>query len=523
LRIASSIILALLFLGLSVFALNGQPAKAVTGEIIINPNGTISSPVIANITVSNNVYIFTGNNYLPIVVERSNIIINGGGYMLQAPGQNGLSLSSVNNVTIKDATITNSRVGIYLFDSDGNVLYGNNVTANSELGIELDSSSGNLMSDNNVANNSYATSLEDGVFLGFSSDNNVLSRNNVTANGGLIGIDIWSSDNNTLSDNKVTANVNGLGLGSYSSGNVLSGNNVTANTYVGIALSLSSGNVLSGNNVTANGNIGINIVSSSGNVLSGNNVASNWMGIWLISSSDNNTLSGNNVTANSSDGIYLYSSSSNNKFFHNHFNNNTQQVSSDGSPNIWDDGYPSGGNYWSDYLTRYPNATEIDHTGIGSTPYVINANNTDHYPLMKLYSAPSYTLTITASVGGTTTSAPGTYSYTVNSSVQVTAIPEAEYSFDYWKLDSVKVGSANPYAVLMNTNHTLEAIFSSVKPSVPVGGYSIPIQRQNTTSPPAPYLILTLVLTIGFMAIKCKTKRKTRKHPRYAFPLHYSD
>ena len=27
-------------------------------------------------------------------------------------------------------------------------------------------------------------------------------------------------------------------------------------------------------------------------------------------------------------------------------------------------------NYWSDYFTKYPNATEIDSTGIGNTPYV---------------------------------------------------------------------------------------------------------------------------------------------------------
>jgi hypothetical protein len=61
------------------------------------------------------------------------------------------------------------------------------------------------------------------------------------------------------------------------------------------------------------------------------------------------------------------------------------QVQSDGSPNIWDDGYPSGGNYWSDYSTKYPSATEVDNSGIWNTPYVIDANNTDHYPLMRLY------------------------------------------------------------------------------------------------------------------------------------------
>jgi hypothetical protein len=50
--------------------------------------------------------------------------------------------------------------------------------------------------------------------------------------------------------------------------------------------------------------------------------------------------------------------------------------------NTWDDGYPAGGNYWSDYVTRYPSASEIDASGLWDTPYVINENNQDNYPLM---------------------------------------------------------------------------------------------------------------------------------------------
>ena len=46
----------------------------------------------------------------------------------------------------------------------------------------------------------------------------------------------------------------------------------------------------------------------------------------------------------------------------------------------WDNG--SVGNYWSDYLERYPNASEIRDTGIWDTPYVINTNNIDNYPLI---------------------------------------------------------------------------------------------------------------------------------------------
>ena len=49
------------------------------------------------------------------------------------------------------------------------------------------------------------------------------------------------------------------------------------------------------------------------------------------------------------------------------FTSNVVPVSPAGQ---WDDG--KIGNYWSNYLAIYPQATEIDHTGIGDTPYVTN-------------------------------------------------------------------------------------------------------------------------------------------------------
>jgi len=47
---------------------------------------------------------------------------------------------------------------------------------------------------------------------------------------------------------------------------------------------------------------------------------------------------------------------------------------------LWDNG--SIGNCWSDYLEKYPNASEIGATGVGDKPYVIDADNVDRYPLM---------------------------------------------------------------------------------------------------------------------------------------------
>jgi len=78
--------------------------------------------------------------------------------------------------------------------------------------------------------------------------------------------------------------------------------------------------------------------------------------------------------------------SSNNSIYHNDFVANTQQVSANGCTNSWDDDYPSGGNYWSDYTgvdeKSGPNQNQTGNDGIGDTPYVIDANNRDRYPLM---------------------------------------------------------------------------------------------------------------------------------------------
>jgi parallel beta-helix repeat protein len=319
-----------------------------------------------------------------------------------------LYYSSNNSISGNNVT-ANNWDGIYLgYSSNYNSISGNNVTANNEYGILLLSSSNyNSISGNNIANNYH------GIRLGYSSNYNSISGNNVTANNEY-GIYLDSSSNNSISGNNITNNEYGIYLGYSSNYNSISGNNITNNEY-GIYLGQSSNNSISGNNVTANNKYGIWLHSSSNNSISGNNIANNDGGIRLSSSS--NTIAGNNITANNEFGISLYASSSNtiagniitnngygirldysssNTIYHNNFMDNTNQVYSSGSINIWDDGYPSGGNYWSDYTSLDfcygPYQNETGRDGIGDAPYIIDANNRDNYPLINIWNPPANVL-----------------------------------------------------------------------------------------------------------------------------------
>ncbi|KPV64194.1 MAG: Periplasmic copper-binding protein (NosD) [Candidatus Bathyarchaeota archaeon BA2] len=153
----------------------------------------------------------------------------------------------------------------------------------------------------------------------------------------------------------------------------------------------------------AHGSIGIYLPNRINVTVTNTKITTFWHGIALGYSSNYNSISGNNI-ANNYWGIWLWGSS-NNSIFHNNFINNTRQVydyswdNPEVSPSIntWDDGYPSGGNYWSDYtgVDYYsgPNQDQPGSDGIGDTPYIIDEYNIDHYPLMKPWKPWSYVFT----------------------------------------------------------------------------------------------------------------------------------
>jgi len=221
-----------------------------------------------------------------------------------------------------------------------------------------------------------------GVLLGIVVNGRI---ENNTCKNNRMGISIRSSSNNILTNNKCSYNVEGIYL-ENSDNNPIENNQLENNSGEGIGPHQSHNNILI-NNICLNNQHGIILIESDNNTLTNNICLNNKeRGIFIEWSSDNNTLT-NNTFSNNQVGIYLDAYSDNNLICHNNFMNNTTQAYDIGT-NYWDNGYPSGGNYWSGYTGvdnyRGENQDIPGSDNIGDTPYNIlpYGYNRDHYPLM---------------------------------------------------------------------------------------------------------------------------------------------
>ena len=189
--------------------------------------------------------------------------------------------------------------------------------------------------------------------------------------------------NITVRDLHISGFQKAIEIGNKAHSWVITNNTITNNT-VGITLGyLAYGNVVSENYIANNNNTGIIISgdSTSNNIVN-NTITGSTFGIYITTTFGNgdNVIVGNNIV-NNEYGVFI-SNSNDDIFYHNNFILNTIQVYIyDESISTWDNG--AEGNYWSDY-----DGTDSNKDGIGDTPYIINENNTDRYPLMQPWASP---------------------------------------------------------------------------------------------------------------------------------------
>jgi parallel beta-helix repeat protein len=497
---ASKVMFLVFLITVSLCVVNTQPVKSQNiGTIYIQSDGSIATSTAAEVPIQRdgNVYTLTDNinNYF-IVVQRNNIVLDGAGHALGAQGDIGIDLSYRNNVTVRNIqvgyafygiylwnatrnTITGNTLlyngyGIYVVEASQNSIIGNNAT-NNDIGINVEASTNNILRDN-VLNNSHNLAVYGTQASHFDND---IDDSNI-ANGKKVYYLI--SKSNLLIDPSTYPDVGYLAL--VNCQNITVSNMEFTNNGHGILLAYTTGATITQNEIKDNYG-GIGFFASSNNFIFGNNIINNYRGIQLSNSSNTNSISTNNMTDNTA-GIFFFSSSqntvfgnnitdnevgvgfkqaSNNMFRGNFFVDNTDQVydlavsdaSVTMSTNMWDFSYPVGGNYWSDYtgvdVKSGASQNQTGSDGIGDTPYVINAKNSDKYPLMP-YGSP-----IAVSVAS-----PQNKTYTTTDVPLEFTVSEATASVKY-SLD----GQAN---VTITDNTTLSGLAE--------GAHSITVYVQGT-------------------------------------------
>jgi parallel beta-helix repeat protein len=317
-----------------------------------------------------------------------------------------------NNVTVSNFTITGSELGFQrtygIYVNSSNNAFFNNIIAENNWGIGFDEAHNNTVSSNLIIDNLVGHTIEH-------SDNNTFKRNVLRNNG--IGFYSTYSDCNVFDENIAETEDEAI-LVTYAHSCTFRQNTLIDNT-IGFWIEQTHGCLFVENSVV-NSRVGIRTYSSHDNVIISNNITGNDEGLFFHDTSRttilHNSISKNNkgiaIYGGSSIDVWLeikYNSIINNtiglwnseylqskcaQVSQNNFINNTVQAENDKQTILqWNAEYPSGGNYWDDYVAKandtcsgsFQNETGSD--GIGDASYFIDANNKDNYPLMGMFSS----------------------------------------------------------------------------------------------------------------------------------------
>jgi parallel beta-helix repeat protein len=423
--------------------INGKPLLYYKDSNNINLDGIpVGQVILANCTDIDvrRLQINNTENGIEVAYTTNIIIANNN---ISSNDRYGILLIESSNSTITDNNVTNNEWGIVLDKSNNNIVTKNNVLWNNHYGSSCGINVG-LSSNNNIIVDNYVSNNYIGIGLTGSSSNNTVINNNISNNDCGIGL-VFSPSENVIEWNTISSNNEyGIYFSSSANNNLIRNNNISNGDY-GIYVQSSNSNIIT-DNVISNNNNGCFLQESSNNIITHNNISNNGNGIYLLYSFDNNVVMSNTIVLNSNDGIMIYYSSNNNItgnyisdnykgvnisqsssdnlvggntvsnndygfyidwtsdnfIYHNNIINNIIQAYDETvNGTQWDNGYPSGGNYWSNFDEPSEGAYDDYHgvdqnvlgsdgivdngtiAGGGKNPYVIDGDSQDNYPLIK--------------------------------------------------------------------------------------------------------------------------------------------
>ncbi|MGQ4834358.1 MAG: right-handed parallel beta-helix repeat-containing protein [Candidatus Asgardarchaeia archaeon] len=209
-----------------------------------------------------------------------------------------------------------------------------------------------------------------GAYVWYSSKINFI--NNTIHDGVFDGIYMYRTDGGTIKDN-ILHDLSRYAIYLVDSPNYLIENNLVYNSIENIYLD-GAHNAKVLYNEAFNCTYGINVWFTDNATFLGNKIHDSAVQGIFVWGSTNNTVTQNEFY-NNKYGIYVRESSGNFFYLNNIYNNTYNAYMVYSEPNIWDNG--ALGNYWDDYT-----GVDLNNDSIGDTPYVIDDNNQDRYPLM---------------------------------------------------------------------------------------------------------------------------------------------
>ncbi len=216
------------------------------------------------------------------------------------------------------------------------------------------------------------------------------------------------ANNVTITGFTITGAIDGNGIRIGDSGQEhqyahVYNNIISSNDIDGILLTFSDNNVIQNNTLYDNLWRGLSVISAShNNIIENNEIYSNYYGIDYYTS--NNVIRFNTIENNDRGIIIRSVGCVNTRVYNNNFINNIDYQAYDIALDcVWNDSYPIGGNYWSDYLGPDVMSGPLQNVqgsdGMGDTPYtniVGPGGNQDNYPLMEPWEIPPAQKTATA-------------------------------------------------------------------------------------------------------------------------------
>lgn len=397
----------------------------------IDIHGSSSNNIITKNNVSNNGCGITMGGWQSKIPENNTITEND----IYSNRGSGISLSGKANEIIGN-NISNNAPGIYSGKASYNIISDNNISSNA-CGISFLSEWSGDIHNNTITNNTfsdnprgfrlhsstsntitYNTFRNDGLFIESSYQNTIENNtvndkplvyfedisnyeienagqvilancNNITVenlnlSNTVVGIELLDTNDSAIINNMISNNQYGIYLSHHSVANSICDNTINSNRD-GIFLKFSDNNNINNNNISNNLGTAVHLSGSSNNTITKNTISLNRGGgieFWRYpygGNSNSNTATDNIILENGQ-GVYVGCDCNYNKVYHNNFIDNDLQASKCtwASSFGFDNGYPSGGNYWTDYTgideKSGPNQDQPGSDGIGDNPYVSHAH-----------------------------------------------------------------------------------------------------------------------------------------------------